>query len=190
MENSSLVVRFYERPVLQEYESDVEGRPIHKMRDFCEVVIPGVVPNKIDTFANEEHKRRWPDLWERYLRAKERGETEGYVGTLLSDWPLLNAAIALELKHYHFHTVEQIAAASDQQIEGIGMCAGMAPHSLRDKAKAYLAKAKDGAESTHMVTELAKRDQQIADLTEMVQRLAAGQEVKKPGRPKKEAVSA
>lgn len=184
----ALFVKFYSRPVFNAFQSDKESRPIHDMKDFVRIEIPGIVANVVDTFADDTHKREHPIEWARYLQEKETGITAEHVGTLLANWPQLNAAQALELKHYKFYTVEGIAEASDAQVEAIGMAAGMAPRSLRDKAKAWLANAKGKADDSVLAGELAKRDSEIAELRAMVEKLAS--QPNKGGRPKKETASA
>jgi hypothetical protein len=58
-----------------------------------------------------------------------------------------------------FHTVESIANASDQQLQRMGMAAGMSPYAFRDKAKSYLSLASSSAETD-------KRQQEINELKE------------------------
>jgi hypothetical protein len=175
----ALSVKFYQRPEHMTFLSDKEGRPIYEPRDYVRIEIPGMVANVVDTLANEDHKRAHPMEWQHYLNTKAAGEVPDYRGTLLSEWPQLNSAQVMEMKHYKFYTVEQVADASDQQIAGIGMLAGMSPLSLRDKAKAWLSKA-----TPDLTAELAKRDEQIAELKAMVEQLAAAK------RPKKETTEA
>jgi hypothetical protein len=85
---------------------------------------------------------------------------------------------ATELKHFKFYTVEQVAAASDQQLMAIGMTAGMSPLALRDKAKAFLENAKDSSFAQKQAEELNLRDQQIADLKSQMERMAKMMEEK------------
>lgn len=165
--------------------SDKEGRPIFDLRDCVRIEIPGVVANVVDTIAGDHHKREHPNEWTQYLLEKESGNFSEHQGTLLSSWPQLNAAQALEMKHYKFYTVEHVAGASDAQIMAIGMLAGMSPLSLRDKANAYLAAAATRKEDTSLRDELAKRDQDIAELRQMLEDMRP-----KAGRPKKEVADA
>jgi hypothetical protein len=72
-----------------------------------------------------------------------------------------------------FFTVESVANASDLNINALGMMAGMAPHILRDKARAFLQAAKDTALPQHQAEELAKRDAIIAQLQADMARLAS-----------------
>ena len=157
--DSRLNVKFYQRAINNEFKSNLEGRPIMEMADFIVIEVPGDNLTVIDTFAVDEHKKRFPVQWARYQNEKTDGDIEG---TLLHDWPILNAAVAAELKHFRFYTVEQIAAASDAQLNTLGMAAGMSPLSLRDKAKAFLSSAKGSALVQQQADELRKRDEELS----------------------------
>lgn len=188
--DARLAVRFYQREVENEYLTTHEGRPIKYMADFVRIEVPGDMTSIIDTFANDDHKRRFPIHWAQYQNDKT-ADTPAQ-GTLLRDWSLLTPAQASEMRHFKFYTVEQIAEASDQQVSSLGMLVGMSPFALRDKARAFLAHAKDSGLVMAQAEELRKRDQQIVELQEQMQRLIAGQGTDKrgPGRPKKEAEAA
>jgi len=157
--DSRLNVKFYQRAINNEFKSNLEGRPIMEMADFIVIEVPGDNLTVIDTFAVDEHKKRFPVQWARYQNEKTDGDIEG---TLLHDWPILNAAVAAELKHFRFYTVEQIAAASDAQLNTLGMAAGMSPLALRDKAKAFLSSAKGSALVQQQADELRKRDEELS----------------------------
>ena len=179
--DSRLNVKFYQRAINNEFKSALEGRPIMEMRDFILIEVPGDNLTVIDTFSCDEHKERFPVQWARYQNEKIDGDIEG---TLLHDWPVLNAAVAAELKHFKFYTVEQVAAASDAQLNTLGMAAGMSPLALRDKAKAYLGSAKDTALVQQQADELSKRDEIIARMEAQIAELA--QQANKPkAMPKK-----
>lgn len=172
--DSRLAVRFYQKEMPNAFESAKEGRPIFYMADFIRIEVPGDRNSIIDTFVRDEHKHRFPIQWARYQNEKrDLGETD-VQGTMLKDWPLLTSAQAAELKHFNFYTVEQIASASDSGLSNVGMVAGMSPHALREKAKAYLANAKDSAVVQAQADELRKRDQEIEALkSQMAELLAA-----------------
>jgi Skp family chaperone for outer membrane proteins len=70
-----------------------------------------------------------------------------------------------------FFTVEAIASASDQQLQRMGMAAGMSPYAFRDKAKAFLNLATSSAETDKreqeinaLKEELAKKDEETAKI--------------------------
>lgn len=182
--DSRLNVKFYQKAVQNNFKTANEGRPIMEMRDFVLIEVPGNNTLVIDTYAHEEHKKRFPIQWARYQNEKTDGDIEG---TLLHDWPVLNSAVAAELKHFKFYTVEQIAQASDAQLNTLGMAAGMSPFALRDKAKAFLSSAKDTAFVQQQAEELSKRDEIIARMEAQIAELAA-QANKPKAAPKKAKV--
>ena len=173
-DTGALAVRFYSKELQNDFLTNKEGRPISYMADFVRIEIPGNQLSIIDTFVNNSHKAQFPTQWALYLNEKADGNhnPDNVQGTLLRDWPILNAAQATELKHFKFYTVEQVANASDQQLMAIGMTAGMSPLALRDKAQAFLENAKDSSFAQKQAEELNLRDQQIADLKAQMERMA------------------
>jgi hypothetical protein len=170
----TIAVRFYQREVENEYLTTQEGRPIKYMADFVRIEVPGDMTSIIDTFASDSHKQRFPMQWAQYQNEKQAGAPMDDVqGTLLRDWPLLTSAQATEMRHFKFYTVEQVANSSDQQIATLGMIVGMSPFSFREKARAFLAAAKDSSLVQQQADELKKRDVEISDLKDMVARLGA-----------------
>lgn len=182
--DSRLNVKFYQKAIQNNFKTALEGRPIMEMADFILIEVPGNQTLTIDTFVSDTDKERFPVQWARYQNEKIDGDIEG---TLLNDWPVLSAATAAELKHFKFYTVEQIANASDAQLNTLGMAAGMAPFTLRDKAKAFLASAKDTALVQQQADELAKRDEMIARMQAQIAELAT-QANKPKAQPKKAKV--
>lgn len=188
-------VRFYEREMQNNYKSQTEGRPVYDMVEFVRIEIPGDMLNIIDQPATKYHKETYPVQWGRFLNERlQNGSMHEISGTLLRDWAILNAAQARELNHFNFYTVDQIAASSDEQLSKIVMIVGMGAHAIREKAKNYLAKAKDSAVLDSQAEELRKRDAEINQLKEQMNSMLAkmqkddsiGQEVKaKRGRPAK-----
>lgn len=181
------MVRFYQREQLNNFKTKQEGRPIYYMADFVRIEIPGNQYTIIDTFASEYHKKTYPVQWARYQNEKKELGDDSIEGTVLREWNLLTAAQAKELQHYRFYTVEQVANASDSQLAPIVMIVGMGANAFRDKAKAYLARAKDSAIVDAQNEELRKRDAEIEALKSQMNELMS--ERKKPGRkPKEETV--
>lgn len=189
--DSRLAVQFYKKLVINEFKSEQAQRPIHEERDFIKIFVPGDSTSVIDTFVREEHKQRFPIHWARY---KNASGSDQVVGTPLSAWSLLSSSVAEDLKHYKFFTVEQIANSSDAQISALGMAAGMAPFSLRERAQNFLKHAAGLAETTHREDELKALKEQNAQLKAMMEQMqeqmAALSEKRKPGRPPKEADAA
>ena len=160
--DSRLAVKFYKRAVEIQDESAAQGRPIFKEFDFIRILVPGDNLTEIDTYVNEGHKTRFPQAWANYMN--KIGTDQNFVGTPISEWPLVSLSQSEELKGLKFHTVESIANSSDQQLQRIGMVAGMSPHNFRDKAKAFLNLAADSAEIDQRNAELAQLKEENAKL--------------------------
>lgn len=185
--DARLAVRFYQKELENQYLTTQEGRPISYMADFVRIEVPGDRNTIIDTFVNEDHKRRFPIHWAQYQNDKnDRNESE-VQGTLLRNWNLLTPAQASELKHFKFYTVEQIASASDDQIQKIGMLVGMSPYSFRDKAKAYLASAQDSALAQKQAEALNQQSEEIKALKAQLAELASAKRPRKTEEPKEAA---
>jgi hypothetical protein len=168
--DSRLQVRFYKRPVQQEQESLDAGRPIFKEFDFVHICVAGDTLTEIDTYALASHKTRFPIQWANYQNRLGANQEE-VVGTPVSEWPIVSKSQAEELRAMKFHTVESIANASDQQLQRMGMAAGMSPYAFRDKAKAFLNLATNAAETDKreseinaLKEELAKKDEETAKI--------------------------
>jgi len=168
--DSRLQVRFYKKPVHQEQESLEAGRPIYKEFDFVHICVAGDTLTEIDTYALQQHKQRFPIQWANYMNRVGANDEE-VVGTPVSEWPLVSKSQAEELRAMKFHTVESIANASDQQLQRMGMAAGMSPYAFRDKAKAFLNLATTSAETDKreqeinaLKEELAKKDLETAKM--------------------------
>jgi len=189
-----LSVRFYRKPIEIKDETIAQGRPIFKDADWIQIMTPGDQLNVIDTIARDNHKARFPQQWAAYQN--KIGNQEEIVGTPVSAWPLVSMSQAEELKGIKFHTVESIANCSDQQLQRIGMIAGMSPHAFREKARTYLNLAKDTAEVDAKNAELAQlkeenakikaeTDAKLAQMQEQMAALLAAVSEKKPKTRKK-----
>jgi hypothetical protein len=159
--DSRLQVRFYKKSVQQEQESIDAGRPIYKDFDFVQICVAGDTLTEIDTYALANHKQRFPIQWANYMN-RQGANDEEVVGTPLSEWPLVSKSQAEELRAIKFQTVESVANASDQQLQRIGMMAGMSPYSFRDKAKAFLNLATSAAETDKRESEINALKEQLA----------------------------
>lgn len=181
--DSALYVQFYEREFVIPFESEREGRPIMKMMDWVKIQVPGNNLLTIDTLADASHKRRFPQQWAIYQQNKANDQVQG---TLLTAWPAINAAQAMEMRHFKFYTVEQIADSSDHNLVHVAAIAGTQPAALKDKAIKFLNQSKQSAAQEQVNFELQKRDDQIKALTDQVNLLMSKLEAPKRGRPAKE----
>ena len=168
--DSALVVKFYTHPVEQPFLTKKEGRPIFLDVDFIMIFTPGNQLNIIDTIARPDHKARFPQQWALYQNSKNADQM---LGTPVSAWPFLSASQAEEFKAIKFFTVEQIAGASDQQLQSLGMIGGTGPHIIRDRAKAYLAAAAGTAPIEAQAQENAELKDRIAQMERQMQAMLA-----------------
>ena len=171
--DSVFAVRFFNRAIKQNYESEKQGRPIFADVPYVEISNPGDRLTIICVPVRPEHKRRWPRQWMAFEQGNSKDTRE--TGTPLDQWPQLTAAQAEEFKALKFFTVEQIAGASDAQLQAIGMVGGSAPMQLREKAKAFLAFASGTALPQAQAAELAAAKQQMADMQAQLNALMATQ---------------
>lgn len=160
--DAALHVRFYSRPVINNWETNLQGHPIFEDRVYVEIMTPGNQLNIIDRPLREEDKSRFPMHWAHWNNT--HGADGQIVGTPLSQWPLLTAAQAETLKYLKFFTVESIALCSDQQLQSMGIGTGVhSPVDLRNRARTYLQVAKDESFAHRQSLELQKRDELIAE---------------------------
>ena len=187
--DARLAVQFYKKSLKQDIASDEAGRPIFKEFDFVRIMIPGDNLTEIDTYAQESHKQRFPRQWAHYQN--QVSSHEDIVGTPLDQWPQVTRSQAEELRGLKFHTVEAIADCSDQQLQRIGMVAGMSPHNFRLKAKAFLNLANNSAEVAQREAEMqalraendkikAETDAKLAAMQEQMSALLAAVAEKTP----------
>ena len=197
--DSRLAVTFYKRSVKQEDESIAAGRPIFKEFDFVRICVPGDNLTEIDTYANNSHQARFPRQWAHYQN--QVAGQEQIIGTPIEQWPLVTRSQADELKGIKFYTVESVAHCSDQQLQRIGMIAGMSPHSFREKAKAFLNLATDSADVAQREAELqalkeenakikAETDAKLSKMQEQMEALLAAVAEKTPKSRKPKVVEA
>ena len=187
--DARLAVQFYKKSVKQDDASNEAGRPIFKEFDFVRIMIPGDNLTEIDTYAQESHKQRFPRQWAHYQN--QVSSHEDIIGTPIDQWPQVTRSQAEELRGLKFHTVESIADCSDQQLQRIGMVAGMSPYNFRLKAKAFLNLANNSAEVAHREAELqalkaendkikAETDAKLAAMQEQMSALLAAVAEKTP----------
>jgi hypothetical protein len=145
---------------------------------FVRIVVPGDKTNIVDQPVREDHKERFPRQWLYFQMQQGDGPV---IGTMLEQWNKdddegFNAHQMAELQILKFQTVEQVATASDSQLQRIGMGGA----GLRERAKTYLTRKNQSANTSEL--EVTRRE-----LDELKQQMAMLMETKKLGRPRKEA---
>jgi hypothetical protein len=144
------------------YEND---RDPYKGVPFVRILIPGDKTNEIDQPVRDDHKERFPRQWLYYSMKNENATP---IGTPLADWNKaepeeFNDLQMAELQIYKFQTVEQLATASDSQLQRVGM-GGV---GLRERARQFLAAKNRSADAI----ELDNTKQQLAVLQAQMQEL-------------------
>jgi hypothetical protein len=149
----------------------------YKGKPFVRIIVPGDKTNIVEQPAREDHKERFPRQWLYFQMANSDAPI---IGTKLEEWnktapeDLTDYQMA-ELQILKFQTVEQVATASDSQLQRIGMGGA----GLRERAKAFMALRN----RSHTDTELEKTRLELDELKAQMAQLL---EQRKPGRPKKE----
>lgn len=159
--DSLLNVQFYVKALPNEFKTTIEGRPVFDDVVMVRIIPPGDGLNIIDTPARDDHKRRFPRHWEFFERMHGKDNLQS--GTPLEQWPQLGPSQVAQLRAMQFHSVEQIAGASDEQITRMGMAGGMSPFALRDKAVRFLQVAKDVSTVDHAKEEAEALRKQMAE---------------------------
>lgn len=160
--NKRLSVQFFKKPLINLAKTAAEGREIYDDVIWIKKMIPGDALNIIERPIYEQDKMEFPLHWAHFQN--QHGSDEMLSGTPLSEWSLISRSQAEELKGLKFHTIEQIAEASDLALQRMGMSAGMSPYTFRDKAKAFLNKSSSDAEAL-------KRDESLKALEAENERL-------------------
>lgn len=155
----------------------------NKGNSYVRIQAPGDKTNVIDQPVREDHKGRFPRQWLYFQMQQSEGAAQE-IGTPLSQWLTdapedINRDQIAELTILKFLTVEQLALASDAQLQRVGM-GGV---GLRERARQYLNR-KNRVESN---AELEDTKRQLAELQAQMQAMMAT-ESKKRGRPPKEPV--
>jgi hypothetical protein len=160
-------VEFYWHAPIDKYESQKIGKEVRGPKmPFIRILNPGDRTSIIETFVTDYHKARFPQQWLAW-QIKE-GMMTGDVqipGWSIDEWTELDQNQREELKFLKFTVVEQLAGATDAQVQKLGM-GGI---GLREKAKRAL-QARMGAETRDAIQ---KKDQEINELKDSITKLEA-----------------
>ena len=143
---------------------------------FVRIMVPGDKTNIIEQPVREHHKERFIRQWLYFQSQNSDGQV---IGTKLTDWNKdapndFNDSQMAELQILKFQTVEQVATATDAQLQRIGMGAA----GLRERARSYLTRKNQSISES----ELAKTRN---ELDELKAQMAALMSQRKPGRPRR-----
>lgn len=185
-----MIIRFEMVAEMDQSKTDEEGRPVFVDKEYIEKRSMNDPFSVVHREVDAADKREFPHAY----KAFKQGLADPISGTSLKEWTPIARSQAETLAFRGIRTVEQLADISDDGCTHLG-------HgylTLRDKAKAWLLKAKDASQVTKMTAALAARDNEIATLKRqneeilelLKQEAAAREESKKPfTRNKKEATT-
>ncbi len=140
--DTGLYVEFYMYEAIDKWASEQKSneqqrKVVVKLPSvpFVRIMVPGDKTSEFTTAVNEAHKQRFPREWMAFqINEGIIGGEEDIPGWKLSEWDAISEDLCRELLHMRFQTVEQLAGASDRQIQGIGI-GGL---SLREQARVAL----------------------------------------------------
>lgn len=181
-------LRFFERPVKNNFQSEKHGRPIFDTQLLVEVMVPGSREStpefEVERVYNETAGKnadggplveRGPkyDLYRPMVEAYKAQNGQGLAeGTPLSQWPNVDVGTVATLKAAGIHTVEMLAGVQDTHLHNLGMGGRV----LRDQAQAFINTRQFGVPSMQMASETAKLREENARLTaerdDLTQRLS------------------
>ena len=174
-----MAVFFHTVQVQNNFKTMTEKRPIFEEKIFLKKLVPGDSTLVVDRPMREQDVEDYPIEWARFEQKKEQRVS----GTPIDVWTAISETQKAEFKALHIFTIDQFAQLADSVGNKI-----MGFNDLRDKAKAFIAAAKDSAVFDKIRAEtdakLAQQEEEMAQLRELVNQLSA----KKSGRPKKELV--
>ena len=155
--DDALFVEFYMHEGIDKNKTSEQKKRVKlDPAPYVRIQVPGDKTSVIETPVREDHKRRWPQKWLYFQMQEGMVGEQDIPGWRLEEWDYLDAEQVRELKYNRFTIVEQIAGASDAQIQKLGM-GGVA---LREAAKRAL-RDKMGAEVRE---EIERKDREIAEL--------------------------
>lgn len=166
-DDRQLFAEFSDEEVYNKLKSDEQGRAVYDTIVYCNIIFPG---DRTKTFkekvkmADDEfgpsHPNRFPKQWAAYNAQHEQVPD----GMPVEQFPPLTKKRVLELKGMHIHTVEQLAALTDQTGPNIGLDW----RQMRDMAIATL----KPAEGAVVISRLTK---QLADMQAQMNAMQAAQ---------------
>lgn len=159
--DNGLFVEFYWKSVESKKKSIEAGRPIFEDKAYIKIIVPGDKTKSwdrpvqlIEDSGVPPDPVRWPRQWEAFKNQQKQVAE----GTPLEEWAMISRSDAASFKAINIHTVEQLAAVGDHSLTVMGM------RQWRDKAKAHIEKAKDGAFERKLVEQNEALQAQITAL--------------------------
>lgn len=151
---------------------------------YVRIMVPGDKTSEWVQAVTEAHKQRFPRQWMAWQIAEGLiGGEEDIPGWKLSEWEEVNPDLLRELTYMRFQTVEQLAGASDKQVQGMGL-GGL---GLREKARVALRNKMGSETKAALDADRAEKEEMKREIAELKALVAASAEKRGPGRPPKDA---
>ncbi len=188
--DSGLYVEFFWHEEVDGWKSNEESLRLQKRvvvkapkAPYVRIMVPGDKTSEWIGAVTEAQKQRFPRQWMAWQISEGLiGGEEDIPGWKLSEWKEIDEALLHELTYLRFQTVEQLAGASDKQIQGIGI-GGLA---LREKARVALRNRMGEETRIALEADRAEKDdlkRQLAEMQGQMKALIAASEKRPPGRP-------
>jgi len=161
--DEKLVVRFEDYPHLNDAKSREENRPVFEMKPYIRIMVPGDKDMVVHRPVREGDKTRFARAYLQFQAGQSQVQ-----GTPLSEWPKVTRAQVEELKYFNIRTIEELANASDANIQRF---AGV--NQLRADARQHLKLLQEAEPLNRMQAELATRDETIAAMQAQIAALSA-----------------
>lgn len=145
-QEAGIFAEFFLEPVEQSFLSREEGRPVFKDVEHVRILIAGDAKSEVVQEVTDQHKARFPQAYAAFKNNLDQIEA---TGTPLKHWPAMTPATIKNFAAQNIHTVEQLAAVTDAALQTLGMGA----RDWRERAKAFLATAKDTAAAQKLASE-------------------------------------
>jgi hypothetical protein len=159
---SSLVIKFSMEAMENPEKTKNAGRPVYDDVEMISIRVPGDPDIRVRPVRPEDKQAHAKE----YLAWKSNQSQEAASGTPLAQWALMKRSQVEEAKYLGIHTVEQLSDVSDANLQRLGP-GWMA---LRQKARDWLASAKDGAELNKLREALDEATRRIATMETMLKR--------------------
>lgn len=172
-----LFVYFFSKPVKHNFKSQQEKRPVFESRTFIHKEVPGDARLVIERPVRDTDAEEFPVEWARYEQKKEAVMT----GTLLEAWSGATDTQVAEFKALKIYTVEQLANLPDSNAQQI-----MGFHDMRTKARNFVMANKGNEVLEGVKEQLAKRDEEIAELRQMIEAQGQATPKRRGRKPKAE----
>ena len=144
--DSSLLVKFFVKPRLDQQASAEAGRPIYKDVEHIDIKVPGTRSGGACRPATKADKERFSQHYQKFKQRTENDEqTEG---TPLTEWAYLSRARVEELAFFNVKTVEHLAEMPDNAAAQM-----MGGQDLKAKAKSWLDFTKENKDLVELQTQ-------------------------------------